>query len=341
MRKTVINGGYLTERISGIPRYANEVVRHLDKSAAGENIALYVPAETENDKLTEFNNIEIVRGEPKASGWNTRCCEKFAKKNGALYVNLCSQGVMYRNSISCLHDIRLLSWKREWELHAIKYYVNVYMLAYNSKKIATVSQTCKEEIKKQFGFAGEKICVIPNGWEHIKDIEADCGIFKKHPEIAAKQYYFSISSVAPHKNFGWVLETAKNYPERQFVISGRTYYDIHDFAEYKNVVFTDYISDGEMKALMMNAKALLFPSFYEGFGIPPLEALALGAEVISSNAASLPEVLGDAVYYIDPRDPEVDLEALLGEKIGGREEVLARHSWQKSAEILLGVMKNM
>ena len=96
-----------------------------------------------------------------------------------------------------------------------------------------------------------------------------------------------------------------------------------------------YISDEQIKSLMKHCKAFLFPSTFEGFGIPPLEALAVGAPVISSDTASMPEVLGDSVHYIDPYSFDCDLDALLREPAADAEKALERFSWERSAGKLL------
>ena len=107
----------------------------------------------------------------------------------------------------------------------------------------------------------------------------------------------------------------------------------------ENVYMLGYITDEDACSLMKNCRAFIFPSLYEGFGLPPLEALALGADVIASNTTSLPEVLGRSVHYIDPNDYNVSLDKLLTETIDSPNEALSRFSWKKSSERLLGIIK--
>ena len=90
---------------------------------------------------------------------------------------------------------------------------------------------------------------------------------------------------------------------------------------------------------MQKCKAFIHPAIYEGFGIPPLKALACGAKVIVSTATCLPEIYKDAAYYIDPYDYKVDLEALLGNSVASRETVLGRFDWQREAEKLLRILR--
>jgi glycosyltransferase involved in cell wall biosynthesis len=99
----------------------------------------------------------------------------------------------------------------------------------------------------------------------------------------------------------------------------------------ENVHLLGFISDEDACALIKNCRAFLFPSLYEGFGLPPLEALALGAQVISSNTTSLPEVLGDAVHYVDPYDFDVEITGLLKETVGQAQDTLNKYSWNRSS----------
>ena len=107
-----------------------------------------------------------------------------------------------------------------------------------------------------------------------------------------------------------------------------------DFEVPDNLKFLGYVSDEEAKTLMRDCKAFLFPTFYEGFGIPPLEALSTGAKVVVSDASCIREIFENSVYYIDPYNSDIDLKKLLDTPVESSEKILNKFSWRKSAEEL-------
>ena len=99
--------------------------------------------------------------------------------------------------------------------------------------------------------------------------------------------------MSPQKNFIWIKEIAKRNPHLLFVVTGKaegfTKLDADDL-KTDNLLFTGYLTDGEVKSLMQHCRAFIYPAIYVGFGIPPLEAMSCGAEVIASTATCLPEI---------------------------------------------------
>ena len=117
-----------------------------------------------------------------------------------------------------------------------------------------------------------------------------------------------VGSLKPHKNLTLILEALKKHPHFHLVLVGKMkgWEEIeHKYESLKGRLhFLGSVSDTQLTWLYTHAEALIFPSLYEGFGLPPLEAMRLGCPVLASNAASIPEVCGDAALYFDPQDPE-------------------------------------
>ena len=150
-------------------------------------------------------------------------------------------------------------------------------------------------------------------------------------------------SLAGHKNFKWIREVARRNPDKTFVVAGgkdlRAFGDDTEAKDTHNVFYPGYVSDAENAALMKHCRLFLHPAVFEGFGIPPLEALALGAPIALAKASCLPELYGDTARYFDPYDYEVDLDALAARPVAPPDKVLAKYSWDKTAAFWLEEIK--
>lgn len=346
-RKIAISGRAFITGINGIPRYEFEVLKRVDLLLNGEDLELCLPQNVNFDY--PFKNIKIVRLTErkrfiKLTPWDIRVLGKYAKKRNALVITFANSGLKVKG-IACVHDLiplkmaktfasqyRKSSWVMKYNLHFIKK---------NAIKVITVSEYSKQLISD---ILPQEINVIPNGYEHINDIEEDEAIFDKFADIKRNEYFFTIGNLAPHKNIKWIFRNAELHPENTYVIAGKIIKSVKfdlDKDLSKNIILVGYISDGEMKALMKNAKALVFPTYMEGFGIPPLEALAMGTPAIVSEIPCLKEIYGNAVHYINPDDCSADLNALLGQPVEPADVVLEKYTWQKSAEKWYEIIKQL
>ncbi len=242
-------------------------------------------------------------------------------------------------SMHFLPRARARLWYEHWKAKLL-FCENVFWKKRKERCIVTVSEYSRQCIIRRFGIAEEKIVVIGNGWEHMMQIEETDE--RRDGRIRCGEYFLFIGNVNAHKNIDWIFQTAGNMPGELFVAAGKVR---DDYAGVKmcipdNVIWLGQITDGYMKFLLRGAKALLFPSLEEGFGIPPLEALALGTPVIASDIPVLREIYGDTVHYIDPYEPSDDLNAVLLEKLTKEPAgVLEKYTWERAAgqwETLLG-----
>ena len=216
-----------------------------------------------------------------------------------------------------------------------KFWVHCLSIKAFARRIYTVSGDQRRLISERLGIPLDRIGLTYNGWEHLQPVEADESVFKKLPGVKKGEYYYALGSLAGHKNYRWIREVAARNPDKVFVVAGgkdlAAFGDDAEAVSGGNLHYPGYVSDRENKALMQHCKAFLHPAVFEGFGIPPLEALSLGAPVAVSNASCLPELYGDTVRYFDPMDYDVDLDALMAQPVAPPDKVLQKYSWPVTA----------
>lgn len=266
--------------------------------------------------------------------------------------------------MNMVHDMahkafpKTVEWKRRLLLD-----MNLQKSCRRADKILTVSEFSKLEIIRYLGIKPEKIEVIPNG----VDLE------RFHPAIPAEdtervrekfgisgRYFLYMGTLEPRKNIPFLLDSYARFSSGRkdaplLVIAGRKgwlyesiFLKVRELNLHDSVVFTGYVADGDAAPLMAGARAFVFPSLYEGFGLPPLEAMACGIPVITSNTSSLPEVVGDAGILINPHDTQElawafqsltdddDRHAELSRK--GLERAQG-FSWEKAGDRLAGLCR--
>jgi glycosyltransferase involved in cell wall biosynthesis len=157
--------------------------------------------------------------------------------------------------------------------------------------------------------------VLPEGAEHVLRGQPDDGILQR-ASLLARPFVLAVSSAQANKNFGFVARALAELGDPGFdvVVAGGTNPAIFADRGAEMPAFikhVGYVSDAELSSLYRHAACFVFPSIYEGFGIPPLEAMAHGCPVVASNAASIPEVCGDAAVYFDPHDAHSFTQALM------------------------------
>jgi glycosyltransferase involved in cell wall biosynthesis len=224
----------------------------------------------------------------------------------------------------------------------------------------TISENTKQNIMSFYGIDSERICVIFPGFESDRyhlGIKTE-GLKKKY---ALTEYLLYAGNLLPHKNLQRLLRAfsliAMQFPYKLVIAGFRDprYYpalvaEAQVLRVSEKVLFLNYVPADELPAFYAGAEAFVFPSLYEGFGLPPLEAMACGCPVVTSNVSSLPEVCGDAAYYVNPYDIENIAEGIhkvLTDKFLRRsliEKGLERaklFSWEKSAKEHLKVFEEI
>lgn len=332
-RKVVIDGSCIKDKkFNGAQRYAIEILLCLDKMVSKEEYELLIKP--------EYNNLIILKNIKKVEMQARNKLQWIIKvfvylfKNNALYVHFANGFTLWRNSIITLHDIyAFYDVYNNTRINNVKKKCKIIIDVLVAKHIVTVSEFSKQTMLNKLPIKKQKISVIYNGWQHLQSIEADEHILEK-VNVSPKSYFFFLGRLVNNKNIKWIFNVADKNPDNCFIIAGALYDEVFDFYEgkYKNIIYTGYVNDSEMKALYKNCKAFLFPSIMEGFGVPPMEALYNGVPIIISNTSSLPEIYEDCAHYIDPYKYDYCLDEILKERVSASEKILNKFSWEKSAK---------
>jgi glycosyltransferase involved in cell wall biosynthesis len=225
-----------------------------------------------------------------------------------------------------LHDLMPLRMPAEWfPAGQVGITRRIVAGARQADRVVCVSESTRDDFLDHTGYPPERAVVIHNGIDHgIFHPETDRGrvdaVLRKHG-LDGAPFVLTLSSLARHKNLRMLLDAWRRRPGGKagsLVIAGGRTADVASLArglgvgdDVRGVVVTGHVSDAEFRALATACQAFLFPSLYEGFGLPVLEAMACGAPVVAADRTSLPEVVGAAGTLLDPTD-----EAAWAERIG-------------------------
>lgn len=297
MKKIFINGHFLTQQLTGIQRFSHEITSALCENNAA--IIVLAPRKTLHEyslkckiiKFGIFSGIIWEHFELPLYLFFHKC---------PLLFNFGSTGpLFYRNRIVSIHDISFYTHP-EWfsKFYRTYYQVLTPIFARLSKKIITVSEFSKSEIKTWLKIPDEKFLIIHNA------VSTSFNSYKTELKASNKKYILTVASLDPRKNFERLVKAYHNcniQHEISLKIVGKG-------SKLFNITLTPeilenslgYVSDEQLVNLYRNAELFVYPSLYEGFGIPPLEAMSFGCPVILSDIPVFRELYGDSVCYVDP-----------------------------------------
>lgn len=343
--RIVINGRFLARSTTGVDRYAREIVNALDSIVEPGFATIAVPAFSQVKEPLELSNISITScGTHSGHAWEQVDLARFCRRYGATCVSLCNSAPIFNTGIVCIHDVNAIvnPSNFNWKFDAWYRFMNS-RITRNASAIITVSEFSKREISRLYPCAAGKIVVAPPAWQHMNRVRVDQNALTNYG-LRRRGYWFAMSSLAANKNLKWLVETALLNPGETIVIAGglnsKVFAD-SGIPESENVKYLGYVTDEEAKALMEGCKGFLFPTFYEGFGLPPMEALSVGAPLaVVSDTDVMHEVYGEAVAYVDPSKPFERLDSLSRCRPSSN-SLLDRYSWMSSAEDVLSLMRSV
>ena len=348
MSETVwaVDGSFFAQRLSGIQRYSIELLAALDRIVPPGLVEIVTP---QGVTTPQYANIKVVPyGTHRGGVWQQLDYPRYLKRRGAKGLATCNVIPLFGfRGIAVVHDVCYRARPDFYtdprgRLSAAWHCLQYRRIAQRAERIITVSEFSKSEITKYYGVPASKIDVIYNAWQQMERAVPDETVFAQHPELKLGEYYFSMANLLKNKNFPWVLRAAKAKPNAVFAIAGggslAAEAERLGLADLPNVRYLGYVRDGTAKALMAHCRAFLFPTLYEGFGIPPLEAAACGApQILVSNTPCMREVYGPSAAYIDLNTNPGNVDAVTP-ATAPTAALLARYSWAKSAEKLLRIL---
>lgn len=274
-----------------------------------------------------------------------------------------TQPVFYfGQQITTTSDLTMFKYTRKGHLPAWAHWLRmkayrflVWQSHRKSKRIIVISEYVRDAVAKFHLFTNRKIKVILLAAEPPLPGEAE-----KPSYYTASDFIFYVGAAFPHKNLRRLVKAfellQEKHPTLKLILVGKKEQHAKALEKWvhargtSGVTFTGFVPDSELKWLYENAKAYVFPSLSEGFGLPGLEAMVHGCPVVSSNATCLPEVYGDAAHYFDPENVEemaqkisevLSNESLRKELVKKGHKQVGKYSWEKMAQETLEVYNSV
>jgi glycosyltransferase involved in cell wall biosynthesis len=255
-----------------------------------------------------------------------------------------------------IHDLGFLHHPEAYQKSHVRFLKkNTPKFIKKAKTIITVSQFSKDDIVKHYSTSSAKIDVVHNG---IKNIFQPVSLKKreavKEKYTENKEYFLYAGAIQPQKNLVNLLKAFSVFKKRlqsnmKLVIAGKLAWKNEEFLKLINtykyrsdVVMTGYLPEEELALLSGSAYAFVYPSLFEGFGVPVAEAMKCGVPVLTSKNTAMEEVAGDAALYFNPKDHTdiADKMMLIYKDEGLRKQLIGKsrsnaenYSWEKSAEL--------
>lgn len=309
----------------GLGRYTEKLIEHLEKIAPPEDeFFIFLRKENYDEYLPTSGSFHKVLADYPWYGWSEQVLFPFLLRRYKLdlvhfphfNVPLCYGGPF----VVTIHDLILLRYPTVrnttrtpilYRLKFLAYRLTIASAVRRARVIITVSRFTEGDIVREYPSAAGKVLVTYEGCDiggKSSGKEGDPASVPTRDILSP--YFLYVGNAYPHKNLEIFIALARRFPAIRFVLVGKEDFFYRRFAcaveesGTDNIVFAGYLTDSELVALYRGATGYVFPSLYEGFGLPPLEAMRFGIPVVASSRGSLPEVLGDAALYADPENPD-------------------------------------
>jgi glycosyltransferase involved in cell wall biosynthesis len=357
----------------GLGRYTKEVVDRVIQDTENDYVVFLSVDNFSDFDIANFSNVKKVLVKAR---WYS-CREQIElpyliwrhKINLMHFLHFNVPVLTPTKFIVTIHDLILTKFPtlRATKLSPILYWLKnfiyrfvIWLAVRRSQVVIAVSQFTKEDIENQFKVSSDKVKMIYEGVaDSLNSLE------EKHSKNDDKKiilgynihkpYLLYVGNAYPHKNLEGLIRIFSNLtskkPDLSLVLVGKSDYFYSRVQAYAKkfkhkgeIIFPGYVPDEDLAAFFRQAESYVFASLYEGFGLPPLEAMAQECPVISSDKACMPEVLGEAASYFNPEDEELAGEKILNlinnqeakkELVHKGKEQVEKYSWDKCAKKIL------
>jgi glycosyltransferase involved in cell wall biosynthesis len=359
-KRIYINGRFLQQVPTGVNRYAYELCKAL--TILKVNFVIICPKGNLCDSY-EVDDFNIIHWGIGHSHFWEQCVLPFfflQQKGKSILVNFTGIGpVLVKNKIVTIHDLAFM-FHPQWysKTYASFYRILTPLSAKTALKVLTVSNFSKSEIIRMLHIGDRKIEVVYNA-------VPPC-LMEEEPEYSSTEnnisdkYVLVVSSIDPRKNFERLLKAFRYLEDTDlhlYIVGGwnaiytsGSIQNEMDVCENPRIHWLGRVSDEELKSYYRQAACFVYPSLYEGFGIPPIEAMAMNCPAIVSDIPVLREVCGSAAIYVNPyneKEMAVEIKRLCGDenlkeemKLRGKKQ-LENYSWIKSAGKLYSIINSL
>jgi len=342
--RIVVNCRFLTQPITGVQRYALELALKLRDNKTLD-VHFYAPRHLLHEDLATSLNVRRI-GFLRGHLWEQLELPFYVKKN-ELLINFCNTApLLHAKKIITVHDLAFLQPER-WHSTTFRrvYSILIPLLLKTTKTIVTVSQTVKNEMCQRLNIDSNRIHVIHSA------VTEDFNQFEKVP--TDERFLLFVGSMDPRKNLATLIAAFHRKKTQGItlkIVGGKdpNFNFRESIDSTSDIEFLGHVDDATLFQLYSNAIAFVFPSIYEGFGLPPLEAMHRGCPVIGSDIDVLHEIYGKSMLYFDPRSETsiadaIDLmcesEQIRSALIESSKELIEKYTFEASSKKLVDLIK--
>jgi glycosyltransferase involved in cell wall biosynthesis len=301
-----LNARFLTQPQTGVQRYSLELLNALDDMMEPGQAVAYCPRG--NKINVTWKNIPLRPGGWFIGNlWEQIDLPRLSRE--MLLFSPANIGPFFkRGQIVTIHDVSVFEHPEAYTWSFRLKYKNIYRrIARMADHIITTSEFSKRELQRWLKIAPERISVIYEGREHFEKVTADPKIMERL-ELGEKPFFIVVGSHSPHKNLKVVLAANGliDLDKYEIVLIGGDFSKVFQSNHLElapNIKKSGYLSDEELKTLYCDAAGLIFPSLYEGFGLPLIEAMTCSCPVVCSDIPSSREVCSEAAIFFDAEQP--------------------------------------